>query len=213
MKITEALNGILKRYNSGISRGAQKRLSDESKYSEGLISRWFTRKVAISEMGARDLARVLKVSEDELRTAIGETGSKPSAPSGVDMGTLTRDIPLVPVLGLVSANRFSIAFDAEPIDMVPNPEPSKKLFALKISGDCMFPALRDGEYVYIDPQGVPEDKKVVLALEDGEFTLKRYRIIKGIAWLVPDNNKYPRIKLHNKMTIRGVVAGLYKRDV
>lgn len=162
----------------------------------------------------RDIARELKMSIDEVN-AMFAVSSKAAAPSGVDMASITRDVPMMPVLGRVHADSYSVVFEAPTEDLMPNPMPHRRgLYALRVEGDCMEPKLRDGDIIYVDPAVSPRDKQVVVVLLDGEHTLKRYRIIKDEAWLVPDNRKYPRIKVtNNKAIVRGVVVSKLSTDI
>jgi SOS-response transcriptional repressor LexA len=198
-------------WNGGIFRGAARRLAKRLRVSEPLVSGWVNNKPP-SEAQAVRIAQEFGITAAQVLAMFAER--KSAAPSGVDMQTLRYGSMGTPVLGSVAADRFSIAFDAPPEDHIPNPDPSKGLFALRISGDCMEPVLREGEYVYIDPAAEPRDKSVVLAFLDGEYTLKRYRVFPDGAYLVPENAKYPRRKItNNKTMVRGVAVGKYQRGL
>lgn len=131
------------------------------------------------------------------------------------MTSVIRDVAMMPVLGRVHADTYSVVFEAPSEDQVPNPMPNRRnLYALRVEGDCMEPKLRDGDIIYVDPAVSPRDKQVVVVLLDGEHTLKRYRLLKDGAWLVPDNRKYPRIKvMSNKAVVRGVVVSKLSTDI
>lgn len=196
-------NEALKVWNGGIMRGAASRLARALKVSKPMVTDWTKYGKRPGEEMAGRIGRVLGISAAEVLALFS---GKSAPPAGVDMSTLLRDVPLVPVRGIVSADRFSVVFDAVPEEMIPNPYPNKKdAFALRIKGDCMEPALHDGEFVYVLPTEPAADKKIVLARLDGEYTLKRYRILGGVPWLVPDNKKYDRIKVTSKVIICGVV--------
>jgi SOS-response transcriptional repressor LexA len=206
MDFTEAL----KAYNGGILRGAATRLAKALKVSKPMVTDWSKYGKRPGEEMAAKIGREFKMTAQQVLDLFE---SKPEAPSGVDMTSVTYDVPLVNVHGLVCADRFSIAFDAPLEELVPNPAPGKKVIVLKITGDCMEPTLRDGEFVYIYPDRLPADKQIVLAQLDGEYTLKRYRVLAGVPWLVPDNKKYDRIKVTSKVLIRGVADGTYRRNL
>ena len=92
--------------------------------------------------------------------------------------------------------------------------PRKKVFALRISGDCLEPTLRDGEYVFVSEAQAPVDGRIVLAQLDSEYTLKRYYKRADGVELKPDNPKYRSIKVaSNKLVIKGVVVGTYRKDI
>lgn len=136
-------------------------------------------------------------------------------PSGEGFVYAGKNMPMIPVLGSVCADRFTFSFETYPEQYLPIPaERGRNLFALRISGDCMEPTFRDKDLVIINPNEPPADGKVVLAQLDGEFTLKRYFLRADGVELKPDNARYKVIKAAtNKMTIRGVVIGTYRRDV
>lgn len=149
------------------------------------------------------LAKIFKVAESVF--------AEERAPSGIAPTVYTTE--RVPVLGNVCAERFNFSFEAFPEEHLSIPqEPGRKLFALRISGDCMEPALRDGDFVIMDPAGVPNEGRIVLARIDGEYTLKRYfRTPTGIE-LRPDNKKYLPIKSSsNKLIIEAVAVHQHRR--
>lgn len=203
------LDELLAKWNGGKMRGAPRKFARALKVSETYFSSLRSGRNAPGEDVIARSAELLKISADEARQLFP---SKP--PSGVDMGTLTEIDTIVPVLGAVSADRFAFSFDAVPDEHIPNPWPRKKVFALRISGDCMEPTFRDGEYVYLSETTPPTNGRVVLAQFDGEFTLKRYfKHADGIE-LRPDNTKYKPIRTtSNKLLIRGVVVGTYRKDI
>lgn len=198
-------------WNNGIKRGSQRRFARAIGVHEVWVSQMLHGRIP-GEETQRKVAREFKMSSAEVFEMFSP--SKITIPSGVDMKSAVYGIPLVPVLGVVCADRFSVAYDAPPEDRIPNPYPDEKdVFSLRIKGDCMEPVLRDGEHTFILPHRRPVDKDVVLAQFDGESTLKRYRVIDGIAWLVPENKKYSRIKVTKHVTIKGVARGAYRKDI
>jgi repressor LexA len=126
------------------------------------------------------------------------------------MNTFSGVYHFVPVLGSVTADRFNFSLDAIPEEQIPNPYAGKQVFALRVVGDCMEPTFRDGEYIYMSVTQPVTDGKVVLALLDGEHTVKRYfKTAAGIE-LRPDNPKYkPRTISTNKLQIVAVAVGRY----
>lgn len=162
--------------------------------------------------------RVRNLNAEET-TALEKVLKKPSgyfdeqaAPSGVDIGTLANIETYVSVLGTVSADRFAFSLDAIPEEKIPNPYGSKKVFALRVVGDCMERTFRDGEYIYFSTTQPVADNKIVLARLDGEHTIKRYfKRADGIE-LRPDNPKYKsRTYSTNKLEIIAVAIGRYAK--
>lgn len=66
-------------------------------------------------------------------------------------------------------------------------------FFVRVSGDSMTGAgIHDGDLLIVDRSLNPKDKNVVLAVLNGEFTVKRIRIHKQKICLEPANDKYVR---------------------
>lgn len=64
-------------------------------------------------------------------------------------------------------------------------------FAVIIDGDSMSGiGLFPGDYAVIDRSLAPRDKSIVLAVVNGEFTIKRYRLIGGRVVLKAENRAY-----------------------
>lgn len=192
--------------------GAPRRLAAALGIKEASVSRW-RGGAPISEELQPKVAKLLGVSLLTLSSSRHE-----DAPPGIDTASIIREageLPRIPVLGVVSADRFSFSFDAFPEDHLPIPmERGRRLFALRISGDCMEPTFRDKDYVILSEMQQVHDGRVVLAQLDGEFTLKRYFLKADGVELRPDNPKYKTIKVASKaLVIRGVVVGTYRRDI
>ena len=69
-------------------------------------------------------------------------------------------------------------------------------FILRVSGDSMEGAgICDGDEVLVDRSLTPRDGDVVIAVLDGEFTIKRLRLRRGGVALCPENPAYPDIEV------------------
>lgn len=69
-------------------------------------------------------------------------------------------------------------------------------FFVRVSGDSMIGAgLFPGDLLVVDRSLQAVDGSVVVALLDGEFTLKRLRLRGGGVELVPENEAYPVIRV------------------
>ncbi|MCA1436804.1 translesion error-prone DNA polymerase V autoproteolytic subunit [Bradyrhizobium sp. BRP20] len=82
-------------------------------------------------------------------------------------------------------------------------------FAVRIAGDSMIGAgIFPDDIAIVDRSRSPVDRNIILALVDGEFTLKRYRRRSGRVWLQAENPAYKDIQVTEKMTfeIWGVVS-------
>jgi DNA polymerase V len=65
-------------------------------------------------------------------------------------------------------------------------------FFVRVNGDSMIGAgIHTGDLLVVDRSLEPADKSVVIAVVDGELTVKRIRIRKGKITLEPENENYP----------------------
>jgi DNA polymerase V len=65
-------------------------------------------------------------------------------------------------------------------------------FFVRVIGDSMVGAsISCGDLLIVDRSLEPRDKSVIIAVVNGELTVKRIRIRKGKIALVPENEKYP----------------------
>ena len=84
-------------------------------------------------------------------------------------------------------------------------------FFVKVKGDSMTDAgIHSGDILVVDRAIDPADKKVVIAVIDGELTLKRIRMIKKKLFLVPENKNYEPIEISEEMdfNVWGVVTNV-----
>lgn len=82
-------------------------------------------------------------------------------------------------------------------------------FYLRVEGDSMSGiGLKTGDIVSVDRSLEPRHGDIVVGVIDGEFTLKRLKKEGNKAWLVPENEHYAPIALHeaNEVAIWGVVT-------
>lgn len=82
-------------------------------------------------------------------------------------------------------------------------------FFLRVKGDSMDGAgIHDGDIIVVDRSVEPSDRAVVVAVIDGELTVKRLIWRHGIAELHAENPKYApiRFKEGQELTIWGVVT-------
>ena len=82
-------------------------------------------------------------------------------------------------------------------------------FFLRVKGDSMTGAgIHDGDIIVVDRSLAPIDRAVVVAVVDGELTVKRLRLRNGNAELHAENPKYAPVHLQEgqELTIWGVVT-------
>jgi repressor LexA len=89
------------------------------------------------------------------------------------------------------------------------------VFGLYIRGDSMRDAaLYEGDLVFVDPTKGPQNGEIVVALVNGEPTVKRYYRENGTVLLKPENKKYASILINtnsDQLKIIGTVIGLIRR--
>lgn len=82
-------------------------------------------------------------------------------------------------------------------------------FYARVKGDSMRDAgINDGDLLVIDKSLDPADGKIAVCYIDGEFTLKRIRILKDGLYLYPANSEYRpiRISTENEFLIWGILT-------
>lgn len=87
-------------------------------------------------------------------------------------------------------------------------------FFARVSGQSMINAgLDDNDLLVIDRSLEPEHNKIAVCFLDGEFTVKRLKVEKGIVWLQPENDNYQPIKIteENNFVIWGIVTTVIKK--
>lgn len=87
-------------------------------------------------------------------------------------------------------------------------------FMVKVGGDSMIGAgIADGDLLVVDRSEEAAHGKIVVAVLDGELTVKRLHIRKDVRLLVPENPKYKplRIESGQELQLWGVVTGVIKR--
>jgi SOS-response transcriptional repressors (RecA-mediated autopeptidases) len=86
-------------------------------------------------------------------------------------------------------------------------------FLIRVAGKSMINAgIAPGDILVVDKSLDARDNSIVVAVVNGEFTLKRFRLRNGIAQLVSENPDFPPIELveGDELTIWGVVKHVIK---
>ncbi len=82
-------------------------------------------------------------------------------------------------------------------------------FFVKVKGDSMIKVgIHSGDILVVDRSLEPRDKKIVIAVLNGEFTVKRVQKMKDHLYLVSENDDYPpmEIKAEVDFEVWGVVV-------
>lgn len=90
-------------------------------------------------------------------------------------------------------------------------------FLLRVRGDSMTgDGIRDGDLVVVDPAPAARDGEVVVALVDGEATVKRLRRRRGAVELQASNPAYPNLRVEKgeaEVRLAGKVVSLLRDRV
>ena len=81
-------------------------------------------------------------------------------------------------------------------------------FFLRVKGDSMINAgIKDKDLIIVDKSLTAKPGNIIIAMIDGEFTMKRLSIKNGELYLKAENHNYPdfRFKNHINVQIWGVV--------
>jgi repressor LexA len=89
------------------------------------------------------------------------------------------------------------------------------VFGLYVRGDSMRDAaLYEGDLLFVDPTKEPQNGEIIVALVNGDPTVKRYYRENGTITLKPENSKYTPIVVHaqsEQFRCIGTVIGLIRR--
>jgi len=73
-------------------------------------------------------------------------------------------------------------------------------FFVKVKGDSMINAgINTGDILIVDRSLEPKDKRIIVAVVNGDFTVKRMAKIKDKLFLLAENPKYPAIEIRDGM--------------
>ena len=89
-------------------------------------------------------------------------------------------------------------------------------FFIRVKGDSMVRAgIDSGDMLIVDRSIGSADGKIVVAVLNGEFTVKRLSVRKGRYFLVPENEGYQEIEIkgEDQFEIWGVVTKIIKDAV
>lgn len=85
-------------------------------------------------------------------------------------------------------------------------------YFLRVRGDSMRDAsIVDGDVVVVDRSVNAVNGKIVVAVIDGEFVVKRFRSRGDRVWLQPENPAFDVIELREGCEIWGVVVGVIRK--
>ena len=101
--------------------------------------------------------------------------------------------------------------DAVTIDDYLIERPSQTVL-IRVRGDSMIDAgILEGDLVVVEKTTTAKRGDRVVAIVDGQFTLKRLDLERGRFILVPENKAYPVIRPEGVLEIFGVMVGLVRK--
>ncbi len=133
-------------------------------------------------------------------------------------GGLREAAAYLPLVGEVPAGPLRYASE-EVEEWLPVPARwgGRGRFLLRVRGDSMIgDGIKDGDLVVVDPSPEAEDGEVVVALVDGEATVKRLRRRGRAVELVASNPAYPVLRVERgeaEVRLAGKVVALLRERV
>jgi DNA polymerase V len=144
------------------------------------------------------------------------TGSLKAGDVTEFLAVAIRTVQAVPLVSSTAECGFPSPADDHldrPLDfnqlLVQNPAAT---FAVRISGESMTGAgLFPGDIAVVDRSLTPTSGSIVLALIDGQFTIKRYVHVDGGIALLAENPRFPNIEISAEMDLK--VWGVLKHTI
>ena len=174
---------------------------------------------------AREIAEYLGIAEKngfyylDLLERKGYIRRQPHSPRRIEFvgEALPRSPVRVPVLGRIPAGPPLEAVEEVEGELFLDPTllGEGEIFSLRVKGDSMTGAhICDGDYVLVRAQRNAEDGEIVVAVIDGEATVKRLRLRKEKVRLEAANPAFPPITVPTNapsFRIAGKVVGVYRK--
>lgn len=101
--------------------------------------------------------------------------------------------------------------DAITIDEYLVEHPSSTVL-VKVQGDSMIGAgIHDGDFLVVERRNTASEGDIVVAIVDGDFTIKYLQRDKDGYYLQPANSAFTNIRPQTALDIYGVMTGLFRR--
>ncbi|MBN8555901.1 MAG: repressor LexA [Deltaproteobacteria bacterium] len=122
------------------------------------------------------------------------------------------DFRSVPILGAAPAGAPIEAIEYHRGDTVVPAFVRGHVFAVRVQGDSMMNAgIEDQDLAIVRQAQHAEDGEIVVAMVEGEVTIKRLKKLNKEIWLQPENLKYkPKKITDSSFRILGKVIGLHR---
>ncbi len=121
----------------------------------------------------------------------------------------------VPIVGRVAAGVPILAEENREGELTLDPSIARwdDCYLLRVKGDSMTgAAILDGDLVLVRPQAAAHNGEIVVAMLEGEATVKRLKRERERVWLLPENPAFSRMELRNDESsgILGKVVGVIR---
>lgn len=126
----------------------------------------------------------------------------------------TPNVRMAPLLGRVAAGSPTLALEnVESYLPVETGQPGNTLYCLRVAGDSMIEdGILEGDIVVVDHDRAPRPGDVVVALVDGEATVKHFHPDGGVVELRPANAAMRPMRFPaGEVQVQGVVVALQRR--
>lgn len=146
--------------------------------------------------------------------ALENTSKERQARTLLPMGFANNKAKHLPIYGEIAAGSPRDSEQLELGTLVISEEVSKNAtFALRVRGDSMIDAgIFEGDHLIVDKKARTRNGDIVVALLDGETTVKRFVEKDGETYLVPENKTLKPIPTRGKkLLIQGKVVGLQRK--
>lgn len=132
----------------------------------------------------------------------------------LDMTSSNKDSFRVPIVGRVKAGPTHLAVEeaGDYIELDKRFFKCENGFLLKVEGDSMIGAgIEEGDYILVDKAKEPLEGDIVVALIDGEATVKRFSRKGAMVILKPENSEMEPIRIMGgDFSVAGVVVSIIK---
>lgn len=127
--------------------------------------------------------------------------------------TYASSLVKVPLLGSAPAgNKTYVGDQVEDwIDLPTEMVRGRRIYLLRAMGDSMIEAgIRDRDIVIVNASDEPQKGDIVVAMIDGETTIKKFFRYDGVIILEPANPNYEKMTFtaNNRVQIKGIVLGV-----
>jgi repressor LexA len=170
----------------------------------------------------QELAQELHLTEKNARDYVlilerkGYLRRQPNVARGIALlkQETAEPLPEIPFVGRVMAGKPVEVFEShEPILVPPLLLRAGSHFVMEVKGDSMIDdGIREGDLVIVQQRSDPNNGDTVVAVVDGEATIKRYYHRGRTVELRPANARMTPIQVEaDAVEVKGVVAGLMRK--